>query len=250
MALRALAALVLGIASRASAAELHVCCGCGSDANNGTTRAAPLNSLAVAQLRARATLPSASAGLTVYVAGLCTLNSTWTLNTVDSGTAANPVVWSSYPDDPRGGPVVSGGAPVPAASLVPVADPAVLARLPAVARGNVLQLNLTAMGVKDAGSLLCHQYLMSITLLKNAGLELFMFGDAFSGGDAGPLQLARYPNRDVNSTGWPTVRVWNNSGNTLTPDVATAARLASWTEQAKYDSGAIMLYLFAFGERG
>lgn len=239
--------LLLSIVSITSATtDLHVCCGCGSDGANGTTRASALNTLLVAQSQTRALLaaaaPTASPAVTVYVAGACELAATWVFGPADSG-----VLWSSYPDDPNG-PLLSGGKPIPSTSLSPVSDPAVIAALPALARSSVLQINLTALGVSDAGTLFCRQYLMSRTLLKSAGLELFAYGDSFAGGDAGPLQLARYPNRDVNVTGWASPLTWlPGSSDTFVVDNTTALRLSSWAAQAAADPGSLMLYWFAFG---
>ena len=225
--------------------ELHVCCGCGSDSLNGTSRAAAVNSLVRAQSIARTLLAVAPAGpsdLTVYVAGVCALTSTWALGPADSG-----VLWTSYPDDPTG-PLVSGGKPVLPTAIAPVSDPSVIAALPAHARSQVLEINLTTLGVNDSGTLLCRQYLMSRTLLRSAGLELFAFGDGFAGGDAGPLQLARYPNRDVNVSGWASPYSWlPGSSDTFVADNITALRLGPWAAQAAADPGSLMVYWFAFG---
>jgi len=75
-----------------------------------------------------------------------------------------------------------------------------------------------------------------------------MYGDSFAGGDAGPLQLARYPNRDTNVSAWSSAISWlPGSSDTFVVDNVTALRLAPWAAQVASDPGSVMVYWFAFG---
>lgn len=98
------------------------------------------------------------------------------LTAEDGGTAERPMVWRA-----RGRVVLSGGRRI--ADLVPVADEAIAARLPEAARGQVLQADLAAVGIADAGT------------FAGAGNRLEVFhADR-------PLPIARWPNEGFTTIG-------------------------------------------------
>ena len=69
------------------------------------------------------------------------------LDAADGGTPDRPVVWRPHGIDRV---VLTGARRID--DLAPVADEAILNRLPAAARGHVLQADLKAVGISDAGS--------------------------------------------------------------------------------------------------
>jgi len=147
----------------------------GDDANPGTPDA-PFATLEAARdaIRARRlTRPDAS-GFTVLVdEGVYFRTETFRLTEADSGQPYAPMIYRAWP----GGEVrLIGGVKLEPGWCTPVTDPAILARLPEIARGRVVQANLKAQGIEDYGE-------MSIS---GPMLELFCNGKR--------LPLARYPN--------------------------------------------------------
>ncbi len=128
----------------------------------------------IRRLKAAGKLPSG--GVTVEVAaGTYQLVQPFELTAADAGTADSPITYRAAP----GAEVrLSGGRAV--TNLVPVTDPAVLARLDEAARAHVLQADLKALGVMDYGKQDWN------TSRGGPGLELFC-GDR-------PMTLARWPN--------------------------------------------------------
>ena len=103
--------------------------------------------------------------------GVYPLTQPFELSAEDSGTAEAPVLYCARkPGTARlvGGVVVSGFAPV--------TDPALLARLPEAARGEVLQADLAGLGITEFGS----------PAPDGRGCEVFF--------ETRPLTLARWPN--------------------------------------------------------
>jgi hypothetical protein len=153
----------------------------GHDANPGT-REKPFASLekardAVRALKARGELPG-PVGVRL-LAGKYPVQGTFKLTREDSGTEAAPIV---YRADKPGTAVLYGGTKL--RGFAPVTDGAVLERLPAEARGNVLQCDLRQQGVDDLAPLQERGYGKPPP---KATLELFFDGQ--------PLTLARWPNR-------------------------------------------------------
>ena len=101
------------------------------------------------------------------------------LTEADSGTAAGPVVYRAR--EP-GRTVLYGGQRL--TGFTPVTDPDVLARLPAEARGHVVQCDLRAQGVTDFGELRIRGYSHHSP---PPTLELMFNGQ--------PQTVARWPNR-------------------------------------------------------
>ena len=132
---------------------------------------------AIRELKKAAGLPAG--GVAVYVrAGTYERSAPFQLMEVDSGTAAQPVVYRAYRNETvriTGGRQVSG--------FVPVTDPAVRNHLDPAARDRVVQVDLKAQGIDDFGHLRSRGF---GKLIQASGLEVF-FQDA-------PLQLARWPN--------------------------------------------------------
>ena len=224
----------------ASASSIHVCCGCGNDSADGLTRIHPLNSLTAALQRVR--LHQHAGPVDVFVAGSCELSSTLVFGPEDSGTSNGRILYRSYDGEQA---LVSGGLPVTESALQPVTDPAILAQLPPAARTSVLQLRLADVGAADAGELLCRAFLggdacILPALLREAGLELFWAGDQTAGGAPSPLALARFPNRDFNTTNWSNVTAL--SGDWLGVDAFSASRLASWLPQLAAEPGSAALH--------
>lgn len=160
---RSLAALAVAFAltARGEAADLHVCCGCGNDSADGTSRYAAVNSLDSAQARVRAmksafTTPQP---IDVFVEGYCQLSDTLIFDHRDSGLAASAkITYKRYPGA-ADSPVVSGGVLVNQSALQPITDPAILNQLQPNARGNVVQVSLASLGVSDFGQLACRRYM-------------------------------------------------------------------------------------------
>jgi hypothetical protein len=151
----------------------------GSDENPGTLDR-PLATLEKArerirELKRRSGLPRG--GAAVYLrGGEYRRTQTFTLTADDSGTAESPIVYLAYAQE---SPRLYAGTRL--GGFAPVADPAVLARLPEPARGKVLQLDLHAAGVTDYS-----RAVPGVGRGPQPVLELFCNGQ--------PLRIARWPN--------------------------------------------------------
>ncbi len=152
----------------------------GSDANPGT-QDKPFASLEAARdaIRALKANPLPAGGVTVWLqGGDYPRTNGFELTATDSGTPESPIVYRAAEKQTvrlLGGRALSG--------LTPVADPAILSRLDEKARGNVLSVDLKALGVTDFGQLRSRGFGRSTT---PAHLELFFAGK--------PMTLARWPN--------------------------------------------------------
>ncbi len=166
------------------AAELFVATD-GSDANPGT-QAEPFATFerardALRTKRQAGELPAE--GATVWLrGGIYARERSFELAEQDSGTEQGPIVYRAFGDEQ---PRISGGRVLPPAAFHPVAAPAVLERLVPEARGQVLEVDLGALGVAipeawpdRSGPI--------------PGAELFFDGQ--------PMQIARWPNE-----GWVTI---------------------------------------------
>jgi hypothetical protein len=156
----------------------------GSDANLGSLEK-PFATLerardAVREIRSAGRIPDA--GLTVWLRGGDYLRTNaLELTAPDAGVANAPIVWRAYRDERvrlLGGRRLTG--------FEPVADPEVLNRLDASARGRVVQINLRALGITDDGEMKSRGFGRPITPAQN---ELFFAGR--------PMTLARWPNEGV-----------------------------------------------------
>ena len=141
-------------------------------------------------LRAAGPLPAGE--VTVIVrGGVYSQPQSLELSAQDSGTPESPVVFRAAPDEEAR---LMGGQVVPAEALGPVTDVAVNARLDAGARGEVMQADLTALGITQLG-----EYPPSFYVVP-AAPELF-FNDQ-------RMSLAGWPNE-----GWTTIARIIDSGS-------------------------------------
>jgi hypothetical protein len=125
----------------------------------------------IRQRRSAATLPAAGAVVELEP-GTYFLPRTFELTAADSGTASAPIVYAAR----RPGSVrLSGGTTI--SGFVPVTASEFRERLPEAARGQVLQADLSSLGIVDFGS----------PEPDGRGCEVFF--------DAQPMTLARWPNR-------------------------------------------------------
>ena len=183
----------------------------GSDRNPGS-RQKPFASLekardAVRGIRKRRSLPAGGVSVTI-MAGEYPLRETFVLTKEDSGTADSPIV---YRASRKGSARFNGGTRL--TGFVPVSDPGVLARLPEVARGKVLQCDLKANGVTNCGTLQPRGFARG----GNPAVELFF--------DGHPLQPARYPNEGFLLTGDIVEEPTDDSGGGFRTD---CDRLSRW----------------------
>ena len=162
------------------AAQLYVATS-GCDTNSGT-RAKPFATLErardeVRELRKHGRL--ADGGVTIWLRGGDYLRTrALELTTADSGTPKGSIIWRAF----KGERVrLLGGRKLTA--FEPVTDAAMLARLPEVARGHILQMNLAALGLTDFGTMTSRGFGRPLTA---AHCELFFGGR--------PMTLARWPN--------------------------------------------------------
>jgi parallel beta-helix repeat protein len=155
----------------------------GSDANAGTAQK-PLATLHKARDMARQVLArgvaAKSGGVQVVLApGEYHVTQTLELSGKDSGTAAAPIV---YRAQKPGTAVLYGGTRL--SGFAPVADAAILERLPAEARGKVVQVDLKARGITDYGALAVRGFGQPAS---PPTLELYV--------NQKPMTLARWPNQ-------------------------------------------------------
>jgi hypothetical protein len=172
--------LVIGaaLARIEAAVEFHVAPG-GNDANPGSG-AQPFRTLERARDAVRAQSVRAGSTVTVH-GGVYTRETALEFGAADSGAKAAPVLWRAAPGETVR---LVGGKVVPATAVRPVADPAILARVLAPdARAKLLEVDLTALGVRDCGQIGPRGFRRPYLA---APVELFLAGQA--------LTLARWPN--------------------------------------------------------
>lgn len=170
--------LLLLLTTAAQATELYVAPN-GNDRNPGT-KAKPFATLERARdvLRLMKRGPGAT---TIWIrGGVYQLDKTFTLEAGDGGREDAPIVYRACEGETVR---ITGGRRIK--DWKPVTDRAVLARLPAEARGRVLQADLKALGITDYGKLTPRGFGRPVT---PAHMELFF--------DDKPMELARYPNDD------------------------------------------------------
>ncbi len=172
----------------------------GNDRDRGT-QGHPFRTLerarnAIRALKRRADLPAR--GVTVWVrGGTHELNDTFSLTVADSGAPERPVVYQAWPGEEVR---LVGGKRV--SDWQPVSDPAILARLPAEARGRVWQADLAALGIRDLGRLTSRGFGRPVS---PAHLELFH--------DGRPMTLARWPNEGFATIAGIPAEAGSNDGH-------------------------------------
>lgn len=120
--------------------------------------------------------------------GTYTFSRTLKLSAEDSGTIDAPVEWTV-----SAGESVAFSGSKDLAGFRPITDPAVLKRIDAQGRGNILVTNLREQGISDFGE---------ISQRGNPGIELFFKGSR--------MTVARWPN-----TGWLHIANVPQTGNRL-----------------------------------
>ena len=176
----------------------------GRDASAGT-KAKPFATLERARDAARMRKASQSAfreTITIWLRGGDYVRSNaLELIAADSGTSESPIVWRGYKDEPVR---LLGGRPL--TGFTPVSDATVLARLDEQARGQVVQLDLRALGMTDFGEMKSRGFSRPSV---PAHCELFF--------DHRPMTLARWPNAGefAKIAGYPAAsdRVDEHGGN-------------------------------------
>ena len=186
----------------------------GSDSGPGTPQR-PLATLTAARDRVRAILEKGGRGAieVILAPGEYRIAEPLTLAEKDSGSAASPVVYRARTP---GSVVLYGGTRL--AGFRPVTDPAILERLPAEARGKVVQCDLKALGITDYGALAVRGFGQPPS---PPTLELYV--------NRQPMTLARWPNEGF---AYPTKLVQAGSKSLGTPSIFGYGddRHARWTK--------------------
>lgn len=196
----------------------------GRDTNPGTF-AKPFATLgrardAVRSHKARGVLPQG--GATVWLrGGRYAVTNTFVLTDADSGSFGAPVVYRAWQDET---PVFDGGYRV--RGLGRVRDPAVLARLPAEARGQVRVADLKTQGLTDLEAQKSYGYGLNNTTVR----ELFQ--------DGKPLQIARWPNAG-------SLKIDEVIDATNRVFACKTDRLARWTAAADLMANGYWVHLWA-----
>lgn len=122
----------------------------GNDSGAGTINA-PFQTLERARTAVRQVLRKRDGKpITVYLrGGSYRVSQSFALTAQDSGTARNPVTWCAFPGE---APIITGGIALSASDFAPVADAGILARLKPAVQGQVLEVDLAALGVTLSGS--------------------------------------------------------------------------------------------------
>jgi hypothetical protein len=189
----------------------------GDDANAGTL-AAPVRTLERAQVLLRAQIARGlpTQGITVWLrGGTYARATTLQFGALDSGSAANPVSWQAYQNEPVR---ITGSQSLnPAAFKATTSESPVWSRLDTSARGNVVQIDLRAAGVTDFGSLQLRGYGRT----QSAALELFINGKA--------QPLGRWPDLDQNLSPYNHGFMTIASKSSETSFTAATDRLSRWS---------------------
>ena len=167
--------------------QIYVDGALGNDNNSGL-QGSPVKTLTRAQTLVRG-MPK-TGGITVWIkGGAYYLDTSLTFLTGDSGSPGDPVVYRGYPGEEVR---ISAGKKIPSSSWQPVTaanNPSAYNRLPAAARGHVLQSDLRRSGINDYG-----------IMDRRASVcgPIMPIADLYSDRDL--LRVARWPN-----TGWLTI---------------------------------------------
>ena len=185
----------------------------GSDTAGGTV-SAPFRTPQRAQTAVRAAITAGlpAGGAIVWLRdGTYEMTDTLALGAADSGTAAAPVTWCSYPGESAH---LSGGKTIAPSAFVPVTSTSpVWGRLDPSVQGQVLVADLAALGITDYGTLVSSGNDCNSNSTHSA-LELSIDGAA--------MPLARWPDPTENTDIVPanTASSLHVFGIGLTPDVS------------------------------
>ncbi|NLY89898.1 MAG: hypothetical protein GX085_09840 [Firmicutes bacterium] len=160
------------------AVEIHVAPD-GDDKQGDGSEAKPFATLTRARNEARRVKTGDGPVGILLAPGEYSLSSSLELDARDSGSEDAPVVFRAKE---KGKAVLYGGTRL--SGFTPVTDPAILARLPAEARGKVYQCDLKELGIYDYGKLQVRGFNQPPS---PPTLELYFNGE--------PMTLARWPNR-------------------------------------------------------
>ena len=127
--------------------------------------------------------------------GIYSLSKSFELNSEDGGVDGSPVIYRAYKDeDVR----LIGGKKLTAKDIIPVTNPAILARINPVAKGNIYQFNTKDLGIN-------HTNIFPDNFSDGGGIfELFFDGKR--------LPLSRWPDE-----GYTTMKEVVNPGDNKTP---------------------------------
>lgn len=160
----------------------------GNDSNPGTIDQ-PLATLeaardAIRELKSTTGLPSG--GVTVWIrGGVYERETTFQLSSEDSGESDKPIIYRAYPNEEIR---IIGASKIDPSWFEPVTEASpVWDRLDQTAQGNLMQIDLTAHGITNYGTI---KKRAGWSWNNNAALELFFNQE--------PMQLARWPNKDDN----------------------------------------------------
>lgn len=196
----------------------------GQDDNPGTAER-PFRTLeraraAVRELKAKG-LPRGGVAV-VLRGGIYHVQRTFRLTADDSGTPECPIVYRAAPGEK---PVFTGG--VRLRKFEPVSDEAVLERLPAEARDNVLVVNLRQHGIEKIPPLVLGGFASSRGFRTHPMNELFWNKKA--------LTLARWPNegfvRIEKVSDQNPVQTWAGPGSATGPIYFRNERLTRWARE-------------------
>jgi len=181
------------------AADLHVALH-GNDLNSGT-QDKPFATLEKARDRIRTIIRDGKlpkGGITVWIhCGTYMRNKTFEIGSEDGGHEKYPVTYRAVPGEEVR---ITGGIPIDRGMFKSVSDPAILARLSPESRGNVLELDLPALGVRHRGPF--PEIFGHVGQNGNGGIvDLYFNGRR--------LNIARWPNN-----GYTTIKEVIDSGDT------------------------------------
>ncbi len=196
----------------------------GHDNNPGTLQQ-PFASLERARdaIRSRkAGGPLPAGGATVYLrGGRYTTTNTFVLTDLDSGRSGAPVVYRAWQDER---PVLDGGFRV--RNLIKVTDPAIVARLPPEARGNVYAADMRSQGYGSFEAQRAY----------GAGIDSQTVRELYQ--DGRPLPVARWPNTT-------TLTVGEVRDPATYAFVCRTNRLARWTQATDLMAAGYWMHLWA-----
>ncbi len=175
----------------------------------------------IRRLKQRGPLPAG--GVAVEIApGRYPLRETFVLSGEDSGTEAAPIVYRAAAAER---PVFSGG--VRLEGFEPVVDAKLLARLPASARGKVVQVDLRRLGLKEVPPLVLGGFASGRGFRTHSVTELFFDGRALPMAgwpNEGFVQVARVSDEQPNE-------IHGRRGSKLGVIYFDDQRLARWAEE-------------------
>ena len=215
--------LCLCLSNTLSARTFYVSQKNGSDANSGT-KESPVATLTAARdlIRHHKNMANDAESFEVLIhAGTYNQTTSFTLNSMDAGTASHPIRWKAVAGEKV---VISGGQTLNINKFKPLADKTGLKRIPKSVHQQVLEYDLKADGITEYGQLTQYGHALGVT---EAPLELFV--------DKKAMTLARYPNsgyvrigKIIDAGSCPRVGDYSNKGATFS---YTDTRHSRWSKE-------------------